>query len=230
MQSDRIRGLVAYPDWVEIDLNSRPIKEMKLPDYDIRNMLKVFSVAMGPGTLFRRSALDQYGYRDPQRKYTGDLEFWFRLASHGKLIHVPKILATHRTHPDSAWVSQKSSRMAKELVSMVVSLFGERHLPTELLVERKRIMSQVCYVASFYCPGEPLKKVTYRTLAFFYDPSMVVKRCIQIILSAMLSAGIFLLRGVKFLLRVTLPRLTYLRILSWWMRFRGQNNQPPKSV
>jgi glycosyltransferase involved in cell wall biosynthesis len=218
-------ALVAYPDWVEIDPASTPIKEMHLPDYDIHSMLKIFNVAMGPGTLFRRSVLEQYGYRDLQRKYTGDLEFWFRLASHGKLAHVPKILATHRTHPQSASVSDKSSKMAEELISMVESLFRDRHLPAELLVQRKKIMSQVYFVGSFYCPDEPLKRLSYRLLAFFYDPQIMVRRRVRMIFSAIRSAGSMILRGIKFLLRITLPQSTYLRIISWWMRLTGQNKQ-----
>jgi glycosyltransferase involved in cell wall biosynthesis len=215
-------ALVAYPDWVEIDPVSRPIKEMKLPDYDIQSMLTIFNVAMGPGTLFRRSALERYGYRDPHRRYTGDLEFWFRLACHGKLVHVAKILATHRTHPASASVSEKSSKMAVELISMTESLFDQKHLPPELLAQRKRIMSQVYYVASFYCPGEPLKRELYLFRAFLHDPKLDINRGARTVLSGIKAAGVFVLQTVKLLLRITLPRPAYSRVISWWMRLTGQ--------
>lgn len=214
-------ALVAYPDWVEIDSDSRPIKEMRLPDYDIYNMLKIFNVALGPGNLFRRSALEKYGYRDLQRKYTGDLEFWFRLAAHGKLVHVPKILATHRTHPDSASVSEKSSRMATELISIVESLFRERDLPRDLAAEKNRIIAQAYYVASFYCTGEPLKGRKYRLLAYFYDP----KRLVIYFFNIALSGIRFFLQCVKLVLKLILPQATYLRILSWWMQLNGRNHQ-----
>jgi len=50
------------------------------------------------------------------------------------------------------------------------------------------------------------------------------------ILSALLSAGVFLLHSLKSLLRIILPKPVYSRILSWWMRFRGKNDQAQESV
>jgi glycosyltransferase involved in cell wall biosynthesis len=164
------KALVAYPDWVEIDLNSQTIKEMKLPDYTINNMLTEFDVAMGPGTMFRRSVLKEYGYRDIKRKYTGDLEFWFRLASKGVLLHVPEILATHRTHPNSASISDKSSLMAEELLSIVQSILGNKELPIGLDHQKNKIWSQAYYSASFYCPNEPVRRINYLLLSLIYDP------------------------------------------------------------
>ena len=58
--------LAAYSDWNEIGPNSELIKQMRLPEYNISNMLATFNVAMGPGTFFRRKVLDQVGMRDPQ--------------------------------------------------------------------------------------------------------------------------------------------------------------------
>jgi glycosyltransferase involved in cell wall biosynthesis len=163
-------ALAAYPDWVEIDPLSRPVKEMRLPDYDIYNMLNDFNVVMGPGNIFRRAVLEKYGFRDTKRRYTGDLEFWFRLASHGKLLHVPEILATHRTHPHSTSVSNKSSIMAEELLSMTKSIFASGILPKEIQDKRSQILSYAYHTSTFYCPNEPDKKEKYATLSILYNP------------------------------------------------------------
>lgn len=223
-------ALVVYPDWVEVDPLSKPIKEMRLPNYDIYNMLTDFNVAMGPGNIFKTSVLKKYGLRDTKRRYTGDLEFWFRLASHGKLIHVPEVLATHRTHPNSASVSQKGSRMAVELVSMAENLFNEGHLPTELVEKRKQIMSRVYYIASFYCPQEPLKKIRYLLVARFCHFGTLIEYCAQMILTVLQPIGTFLSYIIKFFLKMVLPRRIYLRILSGWMRFKGKNNHTRELV
>jgi glycosyltransferase involved in cell wall biosynthesis len=169
-------ALAAYPDWVEIDPQSKAISELKLPEYDIHNMLTSFSVGMGPGNIFPRSVLEKYGYRDAKRKYTGDLEFWFRLASHGKLVHVPEFLATHRTHPQSASVTDKSSKISEELLSMVKSVFASGSLPTELQDKRGIILSHVYSEVTFYCPNEPAKKLKYSLFSFLYNPRPFLKK------------------------------------------------------
>jgi len=197
-------ALAVYPDWVEIDPQSMPIKEMRLPDYDIFNMLNDFNVAMGPGNIFKRSVLEKYGFRDTNRRYTGDLEFWFRLASRGKLLHFPEVLATHRTHPHSASVSDKSSKMAEELLSIVKPLFSSGLLPKEIQDRQAKILSRAYYESIFYCPNEPARKLKYSMLSFFYDPFRVLKNMLP----------------TKAFLRIILPERTYNALRAWRQSLR----------
>jgi glycosyltransferase involved in cell wall biosynthesis len=210
------QALASYSDWVEIGPMSEPIKEMKLPDYDIFNMLSEFNVSMGPVTMFRRSFLDNYGPRDLKRKYTGDLEFWFRLASSGELIHIPELLATHRTYPDSASVRQKSCIMAEELVSIVKFQFAKEDLSKELMREKDRILAHVYFEVASYCPREPLQRAKYiflsvvfylrgRTASFFY------------IFRDMAS---FIVHRGAVLLRTLLPERAYIFFRSLWRQTR----------
>src|SRR5574341_203518 len=227
-------ALAVYPDWVEIDLRSVPIKEMRLPDYDIFNMLSDFNVAMGPGNIFKSSALKKYGFRDINRKYTGDLEFWFRLATHGKLLHVPEILATHRTHPYSASVSDKSSKMAEELLSIVRSLFASGALPKEIQDRQNQILSWVYYVSIFYCQNEPAKKLKYFLLSFFYNPKGVLintlLKIIYILLKMMNILRVIFWRIYRLviyctaaLIRIILPKKTYDALRAWRQSLRKTN-------
>jgi glycosyltransferase involved in cell wall biosynthesis len=210
-------ALAVYPDWTEIDPHSVPIKEMRLPDYDIFNMLNDFNVAMGPGNMFKRSVLENYGFRDNNRRYTGDLEFWFRLASHGKLLHVPEVLATHRTHPNSASVSEKSSKLSEELLSIVKSLLASGTLPKELQNKQNQILSRAYYVSIFYCQNEPLRKLKYSILSLFYDPFRAPKNILLIILRYIYAFGI---RFTKAFLHIILPEKTYNALRAWRQNLR----------
>ena len=210
-------ALAVYPDWVEIDPQSVPIKEMRLPDYDIFNMLNNFNVAMGPGNLLKRSTLEKYGFRDTNRKYTGDLEFWFRLASHGKLLHIREILATHRTHPHSASVSEKSSKLSEELLSIVKSLLSSGVLPKEIQDRKAKILSRAYYVSIFYCSNEPVRKLKYSMLSFYYDPFRALKDMLLIILRRIYALFI---RYTKAFLRIILPEKTYNALRAWRQSLR----------
>ncbi len=161
-------ALAAYPDWIEIGPNSEFIRELRLPDYDLFNMLTTFNVAIGPGTFIRRNAFELVGMRDPQLKYTGDLEFWFRLALHGRLAHIPVPLATHRTHPDSASVTERGARMADELVSLVEKVYAHSGLPTEILKKRARAFCTAHFVAASYCGRDRGAAIEHHLAAIRY--------------------------------------------------------------
>ncbi len=206
-------ALAVYPDWVEIDPLSKPIKEMRLPDYDIINMITDFNVAMGPGNIFRRSVLEKYGFRDTKRRYTGDLEFWFRLASHGNLLHVPEILATHRTHPHSASVSDKSSKMAEELLSIVKSLLASGKLSKEIQDKQNQILSYAYQVSTSYCKNEPIQKLKYALLSFLYNPLIIKPHIIS---------GFEFIFVASFL-RVILPEKCYSALRAWWRGLTKKN-------
>ena len=228
-------ALAVYPDWVEIDPESTPIKEMRLPDYDIFNMLKDFNVAMGPGNLFKRSVLQKYGFRDTSRRYTGDLEFWFRLATHGTLVHIPEILATHRTHPHSASVSEKSSKLSEELLSIVKSLLASSALPKEIQDKQTQILSRAYNVSIFYCQNEPARKLKYFLLSFFYDPKRILMNMLLVIRNILLTIRNVLVvmfwRIYRFgiyctaaLLRIILPEKTFNSLRAWRHGSRKTNS------
>src|SRR5690606_32228054 len=50
-------ALVFYPDWLEIDAQSRPLREVRLPQFDIETMLSTFNVGIGPGVFICRRTL-----------------------------------------------------------------------------------------------------------------------------------------------------------------------------
>jgi hypothetical protein len=175
---------------------------------------------MGPGNIFKRSVLEKYGFRDTNRRYTGDLEFWFRLATHGKLLHIPEILATHRTHPHSASVSEKSSKLSEELLSIVKSLLSSGVLPKEIQRRQNQILSRAYFVSIFYCQNEPVRKLKYSMLSLFYDPFRAPRNMLSIMLR---RVGAFVIRYTKAFLRISLPEKTYNALRAWCQSLRKTN-------
>ena len=97
----------------------------EVDDFNFARMLASISVSIGPGACFRRSVLDLVGYRNPLLRYSADLDYWFRIALAGEIVHVRETLATHRTHPGSAIVAARGDLMARE-VAYLFQAYG-RH-------------------------------------------------------------------------------------------------------
>ena len=179
LMQDHPDVLAAYPDWNEIGPASEFVRRVQLPDYDIQSMLKTFDVSMGPGTFIRRTGFDLVGVRDPQFKYAGDLEFWFRLALRGKLVHIPETLATHRTHPDSASVSDRGARMAEELFKLVEKLFVSPNLPPGIKGQRRQAYGAAYYKAAFFCGSDKGAWLKYLRRAVWCDPAGIIRRVLS---------------------------------------------------
>ena len=108
-------ALAAYPNWLVIDPDSNPVTTFEVDNFNFARMLASISVSIGPGACFRRSVLDLVGYRNPLLRYSADLDYWFRIALAGEIIHVRETLATHRTHPGSAIVAARGDLMSREV-------------------------------------------------------------------------------------------------------------------
>jgi len=185
-------ALAAYPDWIEIGPKSEVIREVRLPDYDLMNMLRTFNVGMGPGTFIRREALDLVGVRDPQFRYAGDLEFWFRLAIRGKLVHIPEVLATHRVHPQSASVSDRSARMSGELVRLLQKVYADPHVSPEIQKARRKIFSTMHYEAARYCGKDKAEIRKHYLASLRYHPMCFFVRAMALsIFPGLLPAGVY---------------------------------------
>ncbi len=167
LEEDR-RALAAYPDWIEIDPAGNVTRTVRLPDYDLGTMLLGFNVAVGPGVFLRREALDRVGKRNPNLRYTGDLEYWFRVAMLGGLRHIPQVLATHRVHPQAASSAAQGNVMAAEVLRLVRVAMQNSSLPADLHRYRYRIWSKAHDVASHYCGADDSARTRHQRLARWY--------------------------------------------------------------
>jgi hypothetical protein len=124
--------LVAYPDWLTIDAESKAVRTIQVPDFDYTFMVRRFRCIVGPGAFMRRSAVERVGGRDGRYRYVADFDFWLRLGLLGPFARIPRVLATFRVHQDSASVAQRGQAMAEEHVELARQFFGRPDLPPSI--------------------------------------------------------------------------------------------------
>ncbi len=168
--------LLMYPDWIEIGSDSEPVRYVRLPDYNFFNMLTDFNIGMGPGVFFRRWVIEKLGVRDTQFKYAGDLEFWFRLALHGRFLHIPELFATHRVHPNAASTTGQGKQMANEVITMIDKVFSYSDFPPEFKSMRNQVYSRAHYSATFYCGSDVSAFIQHIVLSFWFSPKDFLSR------------------------------------------------------
>jgi len=125
-------ALAAYPNWRVVDPESNSVTSVEVDDFDFSQMLASTSMSIGPGACFRRSVLDLVGFRNPLLRYSADLDYWFRIALTGEIIHVRETLATHRTHPGSAIVAARGDLMAREVAYLFQAYSRHPRAPRHL--------------------------------------------------------------------------------------------------
>lgn len=148
------QALMAYPDWVSIDECGKVLREMRLPDYTFERMFTRRNVALGPGLFIRRSAIEIVGLRDESLRYTGDLDYSFRLAAAGEIVHIPYVLATHREHAAAASSSAKGRTMAHEVARLGEFYIKHPSLPAAIRAQRRRMLAKWHCEALFYAGGD----------------------------------------------------------------------------
>ena len=168
--------LAAYPDWIEIGPRSEELKRMRLPNYDLQTILGQFNIALGPGTFIRREAFDLIGYRDPTLRYTGDLDFWLRLARHAPLGHIAELLATHRTHTGAASHFGRGAIMANEIVRLVREAYGSGQLPSSLNRLRFKSFCIAHYAAARAAGCDVVVSARHYVLSAAYAAAYVLRR------------------------------------------------------
>lgn len=167
--------LAVYPDWRMIDGQSHIIQEVHPVDYDYVRMLAEHYCIPGPGTFFRKKAIEITGGRSLQFRYIADFAFWLKLGMYGKLAHIPKTLATFRVHAGSQGIYAKGEQMAQEHTRLVSWVYAHKHLPKEVM----RVKRQAFASASFHAAKESMRFshiVRYYLDCIFYDPRVFIKK------------------------------------------------------
>jgi glycosyltransferase involved in cell wall biosynthesis len=144
------RLLVVYPDWRMIDQASKPVKDVRVPEYDYLKMVRLQKCLIGPGAFIRKRAFSLESGRDPTYRFIGDFEFWLRLGRHGPFARIPDVLATHRVHPGSESGKGDLGR-AEETIRVVDEYFTRGNLPTEVGRLEREARSNAAYHAARMC-------------------------------------------------------------------------------
>jgi len=128
-------AVAAYPDYLLIDLCSRPVRRVHAPAFDYRHMLRDVVCLPGPGAFFRRSAYQAAGAWNPSLRQMPDYDFWLRLGLLGPFVRIPEPLASFRVHKGSHTYSAASPACAAEPVSIIKNILKNPSLPPNLLAD-----------------------------------------------------------------------------------------------
>lgn len=163
--------IVAYPDWDYIGPESELIGHVRVPEYDYVRMIRRHQPPVGPGAFIRRRAIESAGARDPHFRYVADFDFLLRLGLYGRFARIPETLATYRTHPDAATVSQRGDLMANEHVRVMEKFYSLPDLPEEVRQVRAEAFSWA-HAAAAMTASKPVSLLALKHLlkAFLYHP------------------------------------------------------------
>lgn len=121
--------LLTYPDFEQVDEDSRRLRTIVTPEYDYMAMLVRGLCPPGPGTLFRRSAFEACGGWDASFRRIPDFECWLRMGLLGPFRRIPEVLASYRVHRGAQSFSPVSSERADEFLRAIEALFRRTELP-----------------------------------------------------------------------------------------------------
>lgn len=123
--------VLVYPDFYILSAQGETTGLVTPPDYSEIELYAQLHCLPGPGAFFLRAAYERVGPWRADLRQMPDLEFFFRLASLGKFLHLPEPLACFRIHDASASYRPVSIDRAEEPLDIVggpLSVFSQPHL------------------------------------------------------------------------------------------------------
>lgn len=165
-----------YPDWLKIDHAGRVLDVMRLRDYDYTLMLRRHLCMIGPGCVYRRSALGAELPRDPRFRFSGDFHQWLRMGVQYPFLHIPQVLATWRFHERGTSQALINPAMAADKVAIVRDLYGRADLPPAIAGLRKEALSAANFAAAMlalHSPGIAARRYMWESLRaklFWHSP------------------------------------------------------------
>lgn len=121
-------AVAAYPDFVQVDEQSRPLRTIRAPEFSYEDMVLRGVCPPGPGTFFRRSAYRAAGGWDPRLRRIPDYEYWLRLSEQGPFVHIPEVLAYYRVHGAGQSFGAVGETQADELVAIIEAVVSRTRL------------------------------------------------------------------------------------------------------
>lgn len=152
-------AVVVYPDWQLIDAQGTNLQVIRCRDFVSRaDMVRGHYCLPGPGAFFRRTVIDGTGGRDPAFRYVGDFDFWLRAATLGDFVRIPEVMATFRTHADSASVCSASDDMAREHLGVIEKVFKDCSEQRELQKIKNESFLNAYHAAVCFCGNGNLRE------------------------------------------------------------------------
>jgi glycosyltransferase involved in cell wall biosynthesis len=125
-------AVLAYPDFVQVDSHSRPLRTIRAPEFSYAEMMLKGVCAPGPGTFFRRSAYSRTAGWNVALRRVPDLEYWLRLGLIGRFQRIAQELAFYRVHAGAQSFSATDEAGADEIVAVIDALLAQPALPEQL--------------------------------------------------------------------------------------------------
>jgi glycosyltransferase involved in cell wall biosynthesis len=125
-------AVVAYPGWEYIEEDGTPIDTVMPEEFSLLHAIRASDPVIGPGAFLRTAAIEKVGGWSPDIVYSGDFEFWTRMASLGPFVRVPKTLTQYRWHEGMTGRSSTGIQIARERAEIVARVFAREDLPPEI--------------------------------------------------------------------------------------------------
>jgi glycosyltransferase involved in cell wall biosynthesis len=124
--------VVAYPNFDFINERGKRIKKEIAKDWNFLEALRTYECyAAATGTLIRKNAFKRWNkIRDKRFKYVGDTVMYWNMALVGDFIHVPKVLASWRQHPDG--ISTTRYKALREVMTWFKEFFAKKNLAPKI--------------------------------------------------------------------------------------------------
>lgn len=186
--------VAAYPDFTLIDSGSRPLRQVRAPDYNAVSLLLDLVCQPGPGAFFRRSAWNLAGPWNPLLRQNPDLDFWMRLALQGDFARIPKTLACFRQHEASQTYRRADPARAEEPLVIIKGFLGRDDLPAWLRARGPHAL------ASAHLASAQLHLHAGRIMTALHHIGVALKQC---------PARVFSVRTVRMLASALGTRMAY---------------------
>jgi glycosyltransferase involved in cell wall biosynthesis len=184
VESQRILGenldlVGTYPDWQIIDSEGKIIETVYAKEFSLYEMVGKFNCLIGPGGVFRTSAAQEIDGWDPEFRFVPDYDFWLRLLDFGGYQHIPKVLATWRTHDDSISISSRSKSMANERIKVIESHLA-RNPGIEAQIQKSARANSIyrAAVLSYFDREIDGRRLFFRALKC--HPSVILRKDIRV--------------------------------------------------
>ena len=141
-------AVLAYPDFVQVDENSRALRTIRTPEFSYEDMVLRGVCAPGPGAFFRRSAYARVGGWNAALRSIPDLEYWLRLGLAGPFQRIAKVLAYYRVHAGAQSFSAVDEARADEFVAVMDAQLTQPSLPESLCARGREAKANALLLAA----------------------------------------------------------------------------------
>lgn len=130
--AERPDAVVAYPGWEYIEEDGTHIDTVIPEKFSLLHAIRASDPVIGPGAFLRTAAIAEVGGWSPEIVYSGDFEFWTRVATLGPFLRVAKNLSQYRWHEGMTGRSSTGIQIARERVEIVDRVFARDDLSPEI--------------------------------------------------------------------------------------------------